>query len=199
MLKSSAHNLTPPRPHGNDSASSYGVSGKTSGSVIDETEQKEQSLRQIGRRAATESPQQKMMHRGKKVHTIGGVLGSDLMTFEAGQLLGGVGLTLQQDKKGPVYVAGKLPGGPAALCHEVYTELGVHTGRIEDADVLLAIDEEPIIITVFDQDFLQIPQTHRVLFRSLPLQPDSTSFHFPRVIRHAPLALNTALRRAERE
>ena len=63
-------------------------------------------------------------------------------------MLGGVGLDLQQEGRGPVYVVGRRAGGPAALCKELRTEHGVQRGEIESDDVLLAVDGEAVKVGV---------------------------------------------------
>ena len=75
---------------------------------------------------------------------VGETMGKDFFMVEAGQVLGGVGLDLEQEGAGPVYVAGKRMGGPAALCGELLTEHGVERGQIQDNDVLLAIDGKSV-------------------------------------------------------
>ena len=71
-------------------------------------------------------------------------MGQNFTTVEGGQVLGGVGLDLQQEGRGPVYVVDKRPGGPAALCEELHTEHGVQRGKIQDDDELLAVDGETV-------------------------------------------------------
>jgi hypothetical protein len=86
-------------------------------------------------------------------------MGQDFTTVEAGQMLAGVGLDLEQEGAGPVYVAGKRSGGPAALCGELLTEHGVERGRIQDHDVLLAIDGDSVTIGVDSDATMQAVRT----------------------------------------
>jgi hypothetical protein len=90
---------------------------------------------------------------------VGEAMGQDFTTVEAGQVLAGVGLDLEQEGAGPVYVAGKRAGGPAALCGELLTEHGLERGSIQDHDVLLAIDGDTVIIGVDSDTTMQAVRT----------------------------------------
>ena len=79
---------------------------------------------------------------------VGEEMGQNFTTVHDGHVLGGVGLDLQQEGRGPVYVVGRRAGGPAALCKELRTEHGVQRGEIESDDVLLAVDGEAVKVGV---------------------------------------------------
>jgi hypothetical protein len=93
--------------------------------------------------AVRAAPQDKS-RRPKPTMVVGETMGQSFLTVEAGLVLGGVGLDLQQEGSGPVYVAGKRGGGPAASCREIITGHGVELGEIQDDDVLLTIDGNPV-------------------------------------------------------
>ena len=86
--------------------------------------------------------------RRPKPTMVGEMMGQSFTTVEAGLVQGGVGLDLQQEGAGPVYVSGKRAGGPAALCRELITQHGAECGDIQDNDVLLTIDGNPVKIGV---------------------------------------------------